>query len=516
MKKSISRIFVLLTVGLYISTFTAFAQAPAIQWQKCYGGSNADFAKSIEITSDDGYIIAGYSWGEVEEPNHGLIDFLVVKINSTGNLMWKKYYGGSNTDRAHAIRQTTDGGYIVAGYTRSNDGDVSGLHGTLDDFWIVKLDDTGAIQWQKCLGGTLQEEANDIQQTADGGYIVVGKAHSSNGDVSGMKGLGDMWIVKLNNTGNIQWQKCLGGSSLDIANAVQQTTDSGYIIAGYTYSNDGDVTGPVGFFDGWIVKLSSIGAIQWQKRLGGAHADILSSIKQTSNGGYIAAGVQQNHSGVNPRVWVVRLNNVGNLQWQKTYGGSSGDAAYSIQQTNDGGFSLLGASTSIDGDVSGHHGAYGVADYWLVRLDSSGNLKWEKSLGGTGDDDGQSVKITPDGGFILAGSTMSIDGDVTGKAGNSDFWVVKLALDPLAVSGISLSKEEFKIYPNPATNELHIKLSEGRFSQVSISDVSGKVLFTTTLNGVSHMINTSVFPIGLYFIRVQTENEVMIRKFVKE
>ncbi len=175
---------------------------------------------------------------------------------------WQKCLGGSKTEIANSIQQTTDNGYIVAGTTWSKDGNVSGNHGGYD-FWVVKLNSSGGIQWQKCLGGSDEDMANSIQQTTDGGYIVAGYTKSNNGDVSGKHGWSDFWIVKLNSAGQIEWQKCLGGGISDYAKSIQQTTDGGYIVAGFTESNDGDVNGwHLGFdydwpsTDFWVVKLN--------------------------------------------------------------------------------------------------------------------------------------------------------------------------------------------------------------------------------------------------------------------
>ena len=149
----------------------------------------------------------------------------------------------------------------MAGYTESDDGDVIGNHGNYD-MWIVKLSSTGEIAWQKCLGGSNKDEAYSIQQTPDGGYIVASYTESGDGNIIGNDGYGDMWIVKLSSTGEINWQKCLGGSDYDGAEAIQQTTDGGYIVAGYTASDDGDVVGYHDDCDMWIVKLNSDGEIE--------------------------------------------------------------------------------------------------------------------------------------------------------------------------------------------------------------------------------------------------------------
>ena len=187
---------------------------------------------------------------------------------SAPEIQWAKCYGGSEYDAALSIQQTTDGGYIVAGLSLSNDNDVSGNHGG-EDYWIVKLTSTGSIEWQKSLGGSGEDRASSVIQTTDGGYIIAGTSNSNDGDVSGNHGRDDYWIVKLSSTGILEWQKSLGGSGDDDANSIQQTTDGGYIIAGGSNSNDGDVSGNHGSDDYWIVKLAPSGSIEWQKSLGG-------------------------------------------------------------------------------------------------------------------------------------------------------------------------------------------------------------------------------------------------------
>ena len=236
----------------------SLAQAPTIEWQKCLGGSNDDWAYSIQQTSDSGFIVAGYtesSNGDVSG-NHGAYDYWVVKLNSSGDILWQICLGGTNVDVAYSIQQTSDEGFIVAGYTCSNEGDVSGNHGN-SDYWVVKLNSSGTIEWQKCLGGTDGDYANSIQQTSDGGFIVAGQTYSNDGDVSGNHGGSDAWVVKLNSSGNIEWQKCLGGTGWDWENSIQQTSDGGFIVAGYTNSNDGDVSGNHGSKDYWVVKLTN-------------------------------------------------------------------------------------------------------------------------------------------------------------------------------------------------------------------------------------------------------------------
>ncbi len=404
---------------------------PHIQWQKTLGGSNFDQPFSIQQTYSGGYIVAGFTLsndGDVTGKNKSN-DFWIVKLDVSGNLQWQKTLGGSRIDFANSIQQTNDGGYIVAGSTESNDGDVTGNNGG-NDYWVVKLDAIGNIQWQKTLGGSGWDKAQSIQQTNDGGYIVTGLTESDDGDVTGNKGRANYWVVKLDVSGNIQWQKTIGGSNYDQAKSIQQTLDGGYVLAGYTLSNDGDVTGNKGDEDYWVVKLDVSGNLQWQKTMGGSNKDQANSIRQTNDGGFVVAGwtsswdgdVTENKAWMD--YWVVKLDISGNLQWQKTMGGSNWDKANSIRQTNDGGFVVAGFTGSNDGDVTL---SKGQSDYWVVKLDGSGNLQWEKTLGGSERDEGNSIQQTKDGGYIVAGYSKSNDGDVTGNKGSSDYWIVKLS-----------------------------------------------------------------------------------------
>ncbi|MPR33960.1 esterase/lipase family protein [Salmonirosea aquatica] len=455
---------------LLMVPYFAFSQAPAIKWQRSLGGVGDDIANSIQQTSDGGYIIAGYSYyngGDVTG-NHGGSDYWIVKLSSQGLIQWQKSLGGSNGDEAHSIQQTSDGGYIVAGFSNSIDGDVTGNHGARgvfdrpswsDDIWVVKLSPQGQIQWQKSLGGRGDERAESIQQTSDGGYIVAGYSDSEDGDVSGhhhpsgyVGFFYDYWIVKLNPQGQIQWEKSLSRFSFnDKAYSIQQTSDGGYIVAGESDSlinNRSDS-------NYWVVKLDQQGQILWQKSLGGSNDDKAKSIQQTSDGGYIVAGssnsndgdVSGNHIGVDffgfpawsSDFWIVKLSSQGQILWQKSLGGSNYDVATSVQQTSDGGYIVAGDSYSNDGDIFGHHEPTGYPpgpffDQWIVKLDPQGQIQWQKSLGGPKDDNAYSIQQTSDNGYIMAGGIYIGYDSLAKQSRGFDFRVVKLAPDKPALT----------------------------------------------------------------------------------
>jgi len=359
-------------------------------WSHAYGESDDDYATFIQLTSDGGYIVAGYTYS-FDAPGYN--DMWILKLDSSGNVTWQKAYGGgSHNEIATSIQQTSDGGYIVAGYTYSfGAGD--------NDFWVLKLDASGNVTWQKTYGGSYHDEAYSIHQTSDGGYIVAG--------FTGSFGAGgyDFWVLKLDSSGNITWQKTYGGSSYEYANSIEQTSDGGYIIAGYTSSFG------AGSQDMWILKLDSSGNVTWQKTYGGSESDMAYSIQQTSDGGYIVAGRMEPSGAGYYNFWVLKLNASGNVTWQKTYSGSSYDEAKSIKQTSDGGYIVAGYTESF--------GA-GYEDIWVLKLDSSGNVTWQKTYGGSNDDRAKTIKQTSDGGYIVAGSTESYG------AGYYNIWVLKL------------------------------------------------------------------------------------------
>jgi hypothetical protein len=419
--------------------------------EKLLGGFTREKSPFIQKTTDGGYIVAGMSQsstsGDVTATNHGFFDYWVVKLDVSGNISWNKLLGGSNDDEPSCIQQTADGGYIVAGSTLSSaSGDVTGTnHGVDFDYWIVKLDALGNIIWNKLLGGNDLDVLSGIQQTTDGGYIVAGtSASSANGDVSGtnhgITGTGDCWIIKLDAAGNITWNKLLGGSADDVATSIQQTTDGGYIVAGYSSSSaSGNVTaanhGPSPSTDYWIIKLDAGGNITWNKLLGGNNNERANCIQQTTDGGYIAIGfsgssANGNVTGTNHGsydYWIVKLDASGNISWNKLLGGANTDEPKSIQQTTDGGYVIAGYSmSSANGDVSTTN--HGNNDYWIVKTDGFGNITWNKLLGGSGNDQSYSILQTSNGNYIVSGdSDSSASGDVTTiNHGLLDYWIVKL------------------------------------------------------------------------------------------
>ncbi len=307
---------------------------------------------------------------------------------------WARAYGGSDSDYGYSIQQTSDGGYIVAGFTFS-------FGAGRDDIWVLKLSSTGTIDWQHTYGGSNDEYNPFIHQTSDGGYIVAGSTYSFGAGGS------DIWVLKLSSTGTIDWQRTYGGSDDDEAYSIQQTSDGGYIVAGETWSFIGGFEAVI-----WVLKLSSTGTIDWQQTYEGGDGDRAYSIQQTSDGGYIVAGCTYSFGAGGGDFWVLKLSSTGTIDWQRTYGGSDSDYSYSIQQTSDGGYIVTGFTFSFG---AGHK------DIWVLKLSSTGTVNWQQTYGGSDLDEAYSVQQTSDGGYIVAGRTLSFG------AGFSDAWILKLS-----------------------------------------------------------------------------------------
>ena len=338
--------------------------------------------------------------------------------------IWQKCYGGSNDDGLHDGFQTSDGGYILVSYTLSNDGIVSGNHGG-EDAWIIKTNSVGTVQWKKCYGGSGDDKLYSIIPTADGGYLLTGATDSNDGDVAGNHSTNtDGWIVKLNAVGTILWQKCLGGDTYEYLFTVIPTSDGGYTVCGYADSiNNGDVIGNTNS-GGWVVKINNLGVIQWQKVYDNNDCRIIQSILQTADGGYVLCGDKYtNAADYNSDVIVFKVNQGGNIQWQNSYGGSNDDNALNVILTNDGGYMIAAVSDSNDGDVYGNHGS---SDVWVFKISAAGVLLGQNCYGGSGNDVGK-IQQTIDGGYLISGNSTSNDGDIAGNQGGRDIFALKFS-----------------------------------------------------------------------------------------
>ncbi len=435
----------LITLLLLFSS--ARGQTPVIQWQKTLGSFNGDYVSSIRSTSDGGFIAAGYTEGKDGdvEGYHGNIivgDVWITKLDGKGALQWEKCLGGTYSELNGTIMQTLDGGYILAASSASVDCGFPKNHGGLDD-WLVKLSPTGDIQWQVLLGGSGNEYAWSMSPSGDGGYFIGGSTTSSDGQVTGYHSSGsysfDWWVIKVDGLGNLVWQKTLGGTGDDQCFGVHSTPDGGCIAVGYVSSSDGDGVGNHGGEDVMMAKFDPNGNVQWKKLYGGSSFEEGWSVLPTADGGYIFGGwsgsddgdVSGNHVNLNVGFrdfWVVKTDGNGVIQWQKCYGGGQNEMAYCMQPTADGGYMLAGSSESNDGDLSCNAG---ITDAWVIKIDGSGLLQWSKSMGGSLYDEGMALEILADGSVAVGANTCSVEvpGLHVHHGSNGtcdDYWIIKL------------------------------------------------------------------------------------------
>jgi len=364
-----------------------------------------------------------------------VIVFTCVDVQSQPlSILWQQCYGGSSDDYGLSVLPSKTG-YILFGMSSSTDGQVSGNHGDAD-LWLANIDSSGNYIQSKCFGGTDWDLALKMKSCLDGGYILFGEPFSANGTVTNNHGGGDYWLIKVDKDGNLQWQKCFGGSCNDNGRDLAITADSGFVCAGYSCSLNGDVTGNQGAYDYWVIKVDKNGHLEWEKSFGGSSQDDGLCVTATNDGGMIVGGwtgstdgnVQcQHHSEID--AWVIKLDSAGNIEWQKCYGGSLTDCITSILQLDDGTYIYAGTTQSNDGDVNGNHGGY---DYWVIKTDHWGNLIWQKCFGGGNDETPEFIKKLSDGNFILGGLTYSNDGDVKNNhsfSGYADMWLIKISPD---------------------------------------------------------------------------------------
>jgi len=320
----------LLLVGLGVGK--SVAQAPSWEWVKTFGGSEDDWGYSVQQTSDGGFILVGYT------ASFGAGDVWLIKTDANGNKLWDRTFGGRGPDWGWSVQQTRDGGFILVGSTESfgaGEGDV----------WLIKTDASGNIEWDRTFGGSNRDKGYSVQQTSDGGFILVGTTASFGA------GGADVWLIKTDADGNKLWEKTFGGSGWDEGSSVQQTSDGGFILVGTRSFG-------AGWGDVWLIKTDAKGNKQWDRTFGGSNVDSGWSVQQTSDGGFIIVGTTASFGARWGDVWLIKTDAKGNKQWDRTFGGSSWDWGYSVQQTSDGGFIVVGTTTSF--------GA-GGADVWLIK-----------------------------------------------------------------------------------------------------------------------------------------------------
>jgi Secretion system C-terminal sorting domain len=540
-----STLLSLLALAITVSYNAAAQQVqpPVKQWDKGFGSTDLDRLTTLIQTRDGGYLAAGMSSGDVSgsktAPSKGFTDYWIVKLDGNGTKQWDKGYGTRFWDELQAVCQTADGGYILGGYSYTDNqslGDKTDPGYGKYDYWVVKIDAQGNKQWDKVYGGTEDDQLFDLQLTADGGYILGGYSRSPVGGdkTQDNKGVQDYWVVKIDAAGRKMWDKTIGGDGTDRLQTIQVTSDGGYILAGGSDSNrSGDKSensrGTLRQEDYWVVKLNAAGDKQWDRTYGSGGVEYFAYLQQTRDGGYILGGTtdftnvsgdrtQQSKGGRD--FWVIKLDETGAKQWDRTFGGLRDDEMLDMQPTSDGGYVLIGATYSgRGGDKSQPN--QGDRDYWLVNINAEGDRRWEIGFGGNTTDIPLAVQQTSDGGYILGGySGSDVSGDKTAPiipAANyhNDYWLIKLAGSVFTSTHSANVQNLLRTYPNPAHHNLNLQLGQELRRQnmkISLRDNVGRTVYQQTITGIPGAdlpISIGAQPAGLYLLQVEGTNGVM-------
>lgn len=433
--------YLLLGLIYILSVHYAFAQVPGmypdIEWQKCNGGSQMEWAQNMVPIADGGVVCVGRTKSTDGEVTGfvGEEDCWITKLDSNGNLMWQKTLGGLEFDHAASVVEAADGSIYVAGYTGSIDGDFVSSHGSNDAF-VAKISSTGLLLWIKCYGGPGSDSAFNIDIISNNKISFLGTSGTVGGDVTSNYGNSDLWLVAIDSAGAILSQKSYGGSDSDYGKDMVQTDDGGHAIISFSRSNNFDLTYNHGNWDYWFLKIDSLGIIQYQNSLGGSETDMAHAITKSLDNGYYINGQSASkdydvtgHHGVGwtHDYWVVHIDSVGEIIWQKSLGGYDDDIGESIFVQDENNIIVGGMSHSHDGDVIDNHGSPGYSDYWMISLDSLGSINWQKCFGGTYSDYGMAYSLVPGNGFMATGIVFSNDFDISGDHGGGDFWTIKLS-----------------------------------------------------------------------------------------
>lgn len=515
-----------LLIIFFFSTIL-FAQE-GIEWQKRFGGNSGDSLQKM-ITLEDGYLFFGGSKsdisGNITVNGFGGFAFgWLFKTDFEGNILWQKAYGGSIGEVAADAILTEENGFLLSFLSRSNISGNKSENSRGDyDYWIVNTDNEGNILWQKTIGGSGTELEVKAIPCLDGGYFVGGSSRSV---ISGDKTVNpinifnpllfDFWVLKLDKNKNIEWQRTIGGELEDRFTTVRQIADGGFIIGGYSNSNigfDKSENSRGDSIDYWIIKLTPQGEIEWQKTIGSNDADLLMDIIITSQNEILLGGLS--YGGISGDktdtvmgicdIWIVKLSETGTILWQKSFGGDNGEWLYTISESASGTFYLAGDTrSSISGDVTGF--SRGLTDFWVVEIDTNGNVLHDKRIG-TADNDLSTCFIeTNEGGYLLAGETRAgISGDKTLPIfGEFDIWVLKL--DSQALGADSFLDTGFSFYPNPTSKDLHFNFINSFSGNISQYDTFGKKIKTRAFQETKNVTFELEGEIGMYLLKIENEN----------
>ncbi|APD06396.1 DNA helicase [Flavobacteriaceae bacterium UJ101] len=499
-----------------------------IEWQKSLGGAQEEYLFDAIPTLDYGYIVAGSSVssssGTKELHSYGNLDYWIWKMKENGDLEWEQNLGGTGNDFLRSIRYTSDGGYILGGSSDSpiNEVKTDSCRGK-QDYWIVKLDPKGEVQWQKTLGGSEDDQLEVIRPLSDnGGYILAGTSSSSTSfeKEEETRGNTDYWIVKLDNQGDSQWQRTLGGNYADEVKGLEVLPENkGYMVYGYsnsTISGDKEVKNK-GLGDVWVVRLTSEGEVLWQESYGGKGDDIPTGLQITEEGNYVLLGYSNSNTEEGTDYWLMEFDDLGNIHFEETYNVGTTDIATGLTKNKDHSYLISGYTRTNYKNANGQE-KKGIEDYVAIKVDKQGKKQWEKQLGGKGSDRLLNTVQTRDGGYLLSGTSNSnANRDKSARSnGLKDYWVVKLK-DRLVDTEVIEEDRSIQLYPVPTERYLTVVVPyDFQQGTTHIYDYAGRLLQSQELKSRTEVLDLLSLGSGLYIIKIQTDKEEVSKKIVKK
>lgn len=447
-----------------VLVFTSLASGQS-SWRMTYGGPFKDCGFCAQQTSDGGYIIIGFtcSFGA---GTPSFADVYLIKADPQGDTLWTRTYGGNHDDRGYSVQQTLDSGHIIAGLTGS-------FGAGSCDVYLIKTNAQGDTLWTRTYGGANPDHGSSVAQASDSGYIIAG------GTGSFGAGSNDVYLIKSDAQGDTLWTRTYGGTDYDEGHSVQQLPDGGYVIAGWTNSLG---EGTPEYSNVYLIRTDAVGDTLWTRTYGGTDSDYGWSVRQTSDSGYIIAGQTMSFGAGDGDVYLIKTNAQGDALWAKTYGGANEDYGKSVLQVSDGGYAIVGQTWSF--------GA-GDGDVYLVRTDAQGDTLWTRTCGGANEDCGNSVRQTSDGGYIVAGGTYSFG------AGEGDVWLIKT--DSNGNVGMAESSTRYLpdlakpllVQPNPFSSFARVPGREGE--RFVLSDIAGRQVGIYTGNRIGEGLRPGVY-----------------------
>ncbi|RYZ48606.1 MAG: gliding motility-associated C-terminal domain-containing protein [Sphingobacteriales bacterium] len=443
--------------AIILASIPANAQLPPQHWARKYGGSATDVPFVIKATSDGGTIVAGYTTskdGDVtNDATREYWDLWIVKLDRCGNIIWKKTMGGTGYESARDVIETANG-FLILGETNSTDGDVVAGFGGTKDIWLLQVDFNGNLVWQKRLGGTGLDIGNQIVALADGNFLIAATTSSADGIAVGNHGAGgytDGLLIKIDAAGNVLWNKCFGGSKNEELLDIEIIGDRIY-VAGYANSTDGDIPANQKNYDVWVLSVDQSGSKRSSNIYGGSQNDVAYSMTRGAGGTLTIAGYTTSNDGDvsgakgDQDYWILNVSTTGSVNWQQTLGGTGAEYANYIISDYDGGYITGGITYSEDGDVTG---ARGEGDFWVVKLNAHGAVVWKQIFGGSETDYLRSSFFKPETReYYIAGDSQSFDGDFSDGNGETDFAIIKFKItDTLSRDTLVCNVASFNLAP---------------------------------------------------------------------